>query len=572
MYLARVAAYVQERLSKRNMACDVFLARASGKSLLDLGEVGARPYEGDIVNGRTMNTTGDLPHAKMAPAVPVLLPVCPIWASPYHKPSTKLKPLINGHCSHDFPSTSVSPDEEELLIEAVEKFGYAEWQVQEAASTEMGNTWLCLLEASAATPTKAGAKQRGSDSVINGTTYMTEPEHRPCPAEAPVLPTLSAARPLQANPYDKPSNEPKRSQPVPDLPLAPPSHPYMKARKDEEELLIEAVEEIEIAEWPAQDAVSTRIMSIAPYSPETKSAAIATSIAGQQIYAVVSGAIEGTLTPCSNEAERSACSTSGSPASPNNGLMPHKIISHNSNPSLKKACDDENKLLIEVAEELGCSSTRRHNQEVIGRRTMSMVMSSPCSTTDPSPSTTPVPCPVVGHQWPQPGPGLPFMKTLEGEEERPGEYIISRSQPRESLPLLVNSLPAHPILKPEVIHQWPEIDTSLPLMKNRGGEEKWPKQEAIGKTRDSTYLRLPESAVALPLPMPEWIGQPLAYLLPSSPAPKNWLRWKPPDQGEDTRQQLGCLLALWLIATYLTCRRLLAFISRCGSCLAIFDS
>jgi hypothetical protein len=307
--------------------------------------------------------------------------------------------------------------------------------------------------------------------------------------------------------------------------------------------------------------------------PETESAAIATPIAGQRIYTIISEAIEGTLTPCSNEAKRSALSTSGSPASPNNGLMPHKIISHNSNPSLKKACDDENKLLIEVAKELRCSSTRRHNQEVVSRRTMSMVMSSPCGTMDPLLSTiTPVPRPVVSHQWPQPSPGLLFVKTLEGEEERPGEHIISRSQPGESLPLLVNSLPACPILKPKVVHQWPETDTSLPLMKNQAGEEKWPEQEAIGKTRDSAYLRLPESAAALLLPMPERIGQPLAYLLPSSPAPENWLRWKPPDQGEDTRQQLGRLLALWLVATYLACHHLLAFISHCGSHLAIFDS
>jgi hypothetical protein len=156
-----------------------------------------------------------------------------------------------------------------------------------------------------------------------------------------MLPTLSAACPLQANPYDKPSNEPKRSRPVPDLPLALPSHPYTKAQKDKEELLIEAVEEIEIAEWPAQDAVSTRIMSIAPCSPETGSAAIVTSIAGRRIYTIVSEAMEGALTPCSNKAKCLALSAAGSPASPNNDLIPHKIIGPDSNPATKNCRGEE---------------------------------------------------------------------------------------------------------------------------------------------------------------------------------------------------------------------------------------
>jgi hypothetical protein len=53
----------------------MFSARASGKPLLGLGEVGARQYGGDIVNGRTMNTSIPSPEHYVAPTLPDLSPM-----------------------------------------------------------------------------------------------------------------------------------------------------------------------------------------------------------------------------------------------------------------------------------------------------------------------------------------------------------------------------------------------------------------------------------------------------------------------------------------------------------------
>jgi hypothetical protein len=379
---------------------------------------------------------------------------------------------------------------------------------------------------------------------------MNETEYLPHKITGPTLPALPFARPMRANPYYKLFNEPKAPHKdhhdFPSTSVSPisPNNDIAlnkiacqfgsrstRDRKDEG-LLNEADEEVERQD---QEAVNTMTMSICRSSPKA-SEAVPASTLEQSSYRDVRKMDEATLTPCSNRAKLSALSTPGSPASPNNDLTHNKADLWLDSSPPEKAQEDEEELLIEATEGHECldrcsppkgdlckmgllntADVKRLVQEAISGLTTNITT---CS-----------------------------------------YYVVETPLPHAVMPVLC---PKDACQRLKSKHD--------SLVVKRLEEEKWPDQDAISKTKDSACLHWQESAVALPLPTPERISQLPAYLLPSSPAPKNWLHRKPPDHGKDTRQQLGRSLALWLVATYLACRRLLAFISHCGSRLAIFDS
>ena len=77
-------------------------------------------------------------------------------------------------------------------------------------------------------------------------------------------------------------------------------------------------------------------------------------------------------------------------------------------------------------------------------------------------------------------------------------------------------------------------------MKMLEEEKKQPDQEAISKMEACACLHLPRPPAALMLLMPKPAGLLPAYIPHSSSGLKSRLWWKPPDNGEDTRQHAFC--------------------------------
>ena len=69
--LERAAAYVRERLSKRLPTCDAFPSWSGRAMLPKTIDTGARQHSTDIVSKRTTNAITSLPHARVAPTLPV---------------------------------------------------------------------------------------------------------------------------------------------------------------------------------------------------------------------------------------------------------------------------------------------------------------------------------------------------------------------------------------------------------------------------------------------------------------------------------------------------------------------
>jgi hypothetical protein len=253
----------------------------------------------------------------------------------------------------------------------------------------------------------------------------------------------------------------------------------MKSQEGKERLLVEAVEEFGNTRRPEQDAVGMEMTNTGRRSPEA-SMAILTSMAGQQSYITVSKMDETALTPCSTRAEPLALLTPVSPTNPNYCLMPHEFTSANDSLPTMKAQEDEEELLVEATKEHKCLDR-----------------------------------------------SLPPEGGLR-ETGQPNTADVRQLVQEVISGLTMNITPCL-------------NECSLPA-KMLEGEEKWPEREAVGKTKDSTCLRLPESAAALPLHMPERIGQPPTYLLPLSPAPENWPHWKPPDHGGGSQRHMSAKL------------------------------
>jgi hypothetical protein len=124
--------------------------------------------------------------------------------------------------------------------------------------------------------------------------------------------------------------------------MVKPSLLLMRSWEGEEKLLIEAAEESENAEWPGQEAISTKMRTVRPRLPVALVAA-PTSMLEQRGHIIVRRTRESSLMPCSCQAEPSIPLISVSPTSPNVELMPsevsHDKLSHSR--SLMRAWEDE---------------------------------------------------------------------------------------------------------------------------------------------------------------------------------------------------------------------------------------
>jgi hypothetical protein len=297
----------------------------------------------------------------------------------------------------------------------------------------------------------------------------------------------------------------------------------METRKDEEDLLIEAIGKFGYAERHDQGASGKEMENARPRFQEA-SAAVPMSALKQRVYTVISEASKAALTPCSSQAEPSVLSAAGSPASLDIDLAHNKAnLWHESNDSFpsEKAQGSKGELLMEGMKKLeyldkylqvfeketlesrlqAAAEARRHDKEVVRKRTTSNTTQSPRGRS--SSAVTPTLRPVTVHQWPQSKHRPLPTETPKDEEEWPDGTGISKN----------------------------ESKTGLSLAKNRGGEEKWPSQDIISKTRADTNQYSPESVVALTSPATKLVSPQLVYCLPS-PDPKTWLRRKPPDHGK----------------------------------------
>jgi hypothetical protein len=102
--------------------------------------------------------------------------------------STKHWDNCLSHCS--FWHMETQKDKEDLLIEAIGKFGYAERHDQGASGKEMENAWPRFQEASAAVPTSA-LKQR----VYTVISEASKASLTPCSSQAEPSALLAAGSP-----------------------------------------------------------------------------------------------------------------------------------------------------------------------------------------------------------------------------------------------------------------------------------------------------------------------------------------------------------------------------------------
>jgi hypothetical protein len=159
------------------------------------------------------------------------------------------------------------------------------------------------------------ARQHKGDVVSRRTTSTIEYLH--CAREALTLPIPLIAHPTRANLYHKPSNEPKH------LIEGHYDHNFPSTSRT---AATHSLAPLDVRQWLDQEAIDTKMTSTCQCLPGA-SEAIPASIQERCGYMNVSKMNEATLMPCSPRAESSDPSTSGSPASPNNGLIFDKVIS-----------------------------------------------------------------------------------------------------------------------------------------------------------------------------------------------------------------------------------------------------
>jgi hypothetical protein len=232
------------------------------------------------------------------------------------------------------------------------------------------------------------------------------------------------------------------------------------------------------------------------------SVAAPTSEIRQQVCTAVSEACEAALTPCSNQAEPSALSTSGSPASPNNDLLSNKII-----------CQLD-------------LSSKKAREDIQGGEQLDIAVSMPVWSDKETPAER------------DPVKSEPSNATDAGRHDQDVVSVEVTAVARHSHQICLSSfLPTmRPSQPPEIGCQWLEDKPSLPFTQVSEDEEARPDQRAISKVEACTRPHSPE-AVALTLPMSEPVSQSPAYPSCSLPEWERRLRWKPLDYGEDMRQR-----------------------------------
>jgi hypothetical protein len=348
---------------------------------------------------------------------------------------------------------------------------------------------------------KMKAEQSNIDNISRGMTNGME--HMPYSIMmTPVLSGWLVGRPMQANCYHKPSAKCKHliggrcsHNPSPasisaNSPNNNPtsskidskcSLPFAKTRESKKELLIEAADEIEHAEWPGQEAISKKnkgsLMPCSTEDPPSRtiearieqchSNFISKKTTGQaecSPHAAVGPKLiipstqdksllqpTGELAPSIIKNSRGTIIEmtlpgSGPPASPNNDLLSNKIICQFDLASLRTRKNvREGELLIKTFDKLICleeeapaegdplepkqSSTvdaGQHSQNVVSMDIPNVAQCSPHASASPFlPMIRPIPLAEGSCQWLEHKPNLPFTKVSGDKEARPDQTAIS---------------------------------------------------------------------------------------------------------------------------------------------------
>jgi hypothetical protein len=245
-------------------------------------------------------------------------------------------------------------------------------------------------------------------------------------------------------------------------------------------------------QWPRQDAVNTKMTSALWRSPEV-SAAVPMPTPERRGYTFVSEDCESPLTPCSIQALPSVPTAPDYPASPNNDLVSKEdqsVIGTNKDSS------------YDVRDK-----ARRHTPDVVNKG-------------DETDTTHSLKIEEVRH---------PTERIWEGE----GQLLIEAAEIHECSD-------KH---SPKDLGLTQRVHDNFEPPNEADAQFQQPSQEAAGNIGLSAMLRSlrPAAAFTQHAPTPEPVSAFPAYSRSrSSPELEFRLRWKPPDNGEDTRRHAYC--------------------------------
>ena len=186
------------------------------------------------------------------------------------------------------------------------------------------------------------------------------------------------------------------------------------------------------------------------------------------------------------------------------------------------------------------AKARQSGTGVISKGTTSPVEHMPHATAAPAPPMAPLTCPTPsliedGYMVISEISRAVLMPCSSQAEWLTGPSARNKtSATTHSLCVLVAAL-TH-VTHHRAIHGWPEASPDVLLVKILEEEKKRYDQEAISKIGASVHLYSPRPIVAIALLMLKPVDPPLARIPFLSSGLESRLRWKPPDNGEDTRR------------------------------------
>jgi hypothetical protein len=299
------------------------------------------------------------PEDLVAPALPARMPVLATQTVPLHQPRNEaLSPIgtmpeqhslfvINSKClasEERLPESKTARKQSEETSSRGVEGGYlsqaAAYMRERLGKRLSACNMFPLREDRRPQPkvVEVGARQHKGDISERITNKIKYP---PYTKVAPTLPILPLAHSIWPNPYHKPSCEPRHTN---DDHC---DHDFPSTSRRAAMCSLAPPEGVH--QWHVQEAINTKMTSTCRCSPEA-SEVITESTQEQRGHKDIRKMDEATLIPCSPRAESSGPSTSGSPASTNNGLIIDKVISQLSFQATK-AQKDEEEMLVEADEE-----------------------------------------------------------------------------------------------------------------------------------------------------------------------------------------------------------------------------